>query len=104
MKTQQQLNDYRRSNFTARIRANARLTKFTKQSVVNCLYKRLELGMSGLEFVEKFYGQKFEEHIMEIFKVSENNQDIDECSSESDSEDDEELSSGSETNSNEGTY
>jgi hypothetical protein len=62
-----QLSDYILSDYTARIRnASSKEKKLLqKNSVIKSLYKKLDLGMSGLEFVEIFFNSRFEQFMVE---------------------------------------
>lgn len=64
-KTQTQLSDYIRSDFTARIRENPKKKKLIKDNVLATMYRKLRDGMSGFDFVEKFCVIDFEAFLIE---------------------------------------
>lgn len=64
-KTQTQLGDYIKSNYTARIRENSKQRKLIKDNVINSMYRKLSKGMSSIEFVETFCSLDFEKFLEE---------------------------------------
>ena len=80
IKIKNQFEIYKRSNFTARIRANQRNKLLAKRKHILAMYERLNNGLiTSLEFVETFYDYNFEEQAardLEIYNVDDIGLDV----------------------------
>lgn len=63
--TQVQLNNYIKSNLTTGIQENNKINKFATENLIQHMYNKLAKGMSGISFIETFYGLKFEKFLQE---------------------------------------
>lgn len=66
-----QYNDYKNSSYTARIRLKSSTSyKLQKESEIKALYKKLQDGMTGLEFVSSFYNRSYEIYMDELSEIN----------------------------------